>query len=309
MFDLKKITALSWNKESSINVLPFDSQIYIFKGFVLNRGIDEAMFRLIFDEINLETGSCHGNIMIGGTTVRLDGKFYLDKNNQYVVTSVDTNNIDTNGMSNQYKEVLEGSAATVIPKTCNDDNTVIANSDDCYETTGKFEKAEDKPASTMPDSQNSDDKKDDNPLNDVIVYKDTHTHDINLMLMNNYDNIKNVNEKHFIVHTKEQFYNEEKVDFPYIYTENDKYKVLISEDKTIGCESSLGAKLLVALHNDKDACRIIGTYLDTIYVNNIYEDLKNEAEKKDVNIYKPLKALKHIGFNFMNEAGTMRTAM
>lgn len=69
MFDLKKITALSWNKESSINVLPFDSQIYIFKGFLLNRGIDEAMFRLIFDEINLETGSCHGNIMIGGTTV------------------------------------------------------------------------------------------------------------------------------------------------------------------------------------------------------------------------------------------------
>lgn len=127
--------------------------------------------------------------------------------------------------------------------------------------------------------------------------------------MNNYDNIKNVNEKHFIVHTKEQFYNEEKMDFPYIYTENDKYKVLISEDKTIGCESSLGAKLLVALHNDKDACRIIGTYLDTIYVNNIYEDLKNEAEKKDADIYKPLKALKHIGFNFMNEAGTMRTAM
>ena len=80
MFDLKKITALSWNKESSINVLPFDSQIYIFKGFVLNRGIDEAMFRLIFDEINLEAGSCHGNIMIGGTTVRLDGKFYLDIN-------------------------------------------------------------------------------------------------------------------------------------------------------------------------------------------------------------------------------------
>ena len=57
MFDLKKITSLSWNKESSINVLPFESQIYIFKGFLLNRGIDEAMFRLIFDEINLETSS------------------------------------------------------------------------------------------------------------------------------------------------------------------------------------------------------------------------------------------------------------
>ena len=306
MFDLKKITALSWNMESSINTLSVESQIYIFKGYLLNRGMDEAMFHLIFDDVDLEAGCCHGCIMIGGTTVHLDGKFYLAKNNQYVVTSVDAKYTHTNVVSNDYKEMLDDSTATMNSNVCNDDSTMMENkdSDAIHTVTEKSEKAEDESTSNaqgaMQDSRQQE---------DVIIYKDVHTHDINLMLMNNYDNIKNVNEKHFIVHTKEQFYNEEKVEFPYIYTENDKYKVLISEDKTIGCESSLGAKLLVALHNDKDACRIIGTYLDTIYVNNIYEDLKNEAEKKDADIYKPLKVLKHIGFNFLNEAGTMRTTM
>ena len=125
--------------------------------------------------------------------------------------------------------------------------------------------------------------------------------------MNNLDAIEKVPDKNYEIHAKEDFYKDTERKYPYIYRENNNYKILINEGMTLGCRSEIGAKLLVALYNDKEAKRFIDSDLDNGYVDGIYQDLNNAFKVKDVNVDKSLRALHHMKLDLENTTSTMRT--
>lgn len=141
----------------------------------------------------------------------------------------------------------------------------------------------------------------------TVTYKDSRTQDLVLLLMNNLDVIKKVPDKNYEIHAKEDFYKDTERKYPYIYRENNNYKILINEGMTLGCRSEIGAKLLVALYNDKEAKRFIDSDLDNGYVDGIYQDLNNASKVKDANVDKSLQALQHMKLDLENTTSTMRT--
>ena len=306
MFKLKKMTVLSWDEESSIDTLPLDSQIFNFKGYFLGRAWNAEVFQALFDDADTSTGQCHGSLLIGGTVVQVRGRFRVSKTNLYFLDSIDITYSSENQSVTYCKNDNDGSAATLSVGGSNKDSDLKQL--DADESSDKKISSD---VSNEGDNINSS-AHENNGMpstlhHNTIVFKDTRTNDIRLMLLNNLDKILNVDKKHFLVHTKEEFMNDELRNFPYIYIENNKYKILISEDKTLGCCSELGAKLLVALHDDRTSCKLIESCLDTLYANGLYQDLKYASEINDISEDKSLLALQHIGFNYGNDASIMRT--
>lgn len=306
MFKLKRMSVLSWDEESLIDTLPLDSQIFNFKGYFVGRAWNAEVFQALFDDVDTSTGECQGSLMIGGTVVYVRGMFRMTKANRYFLDSVDVTYSSKFPHVMYCKNIDDGSTATLsVGENINDSD--LKQLDD-NEPSGQNVSCDASQAGENVCSSPVQEKNGmtSNSQHGTIVFKDTRTNDIRLMLLNNLDKILNVDQHHFLVHTKEEFKNDERRDFPYIYIENNKYKILINEDKTLGCCSELGAKLLVALHDDKTSCKLIEACLDTLYANGLYQDLKYASEMNDVNEDKALLALQHIGFNFGNDASIMR---
>ena len=299
MFGLKKMTVLCWDDESSISSLSLESQIFNFKDYFSSRIWNEDEFRSVFDEIDPSTGKCKGELLIGGAVIRVYGDFHVTKENRYYMESA---NVDC--LSNPVSLNKDGSTAT-----SSDDDTEIQNqnvehvsSNDSYSEYSNVN-SEDSNAHSEQENENMNEDSE----KDTLTYKDSRTQDVVLLLMNNLDAIKKVPDGNFEVHAKEDFYKDTEKKYPYIYRENNNYKILINESMTLGCRSELGAKLLVALYNDRDAKKFIDSDLDNGYVDGIYQDLNNAFKVKDVNVDKSLQALKHMKLDLENTTSTMRT--
>lgn len=300
MFSLKKMTVLCWDDESSIGSLPLESQIFNFKDYFSGRIWNETEFRSIFDEIDPSTGKCKGEVLIGGAVIRVYGDFHVTKENRYYM---ETANVEC--LSNPVSLNKDGSTAT----SSNDDETEAQNQD-VEQVSANDSSSE----SSNVDSEDSNaHSEQENPNADVdyskntVTYKDSRTQDVVLLLMNNLDFIKKVPDGNFEVHAKEDFYKDTEKKYPYIYRENNNYKILINESMTLGCRSELGAKLLVALYNDRDAKKFIDSDLDNGYVDGIYQDLINATKVKDANVDKSIQALQHMKLDLENTTSTMRT--
>lgn len=299
MFSLKKMTVLCWDDESSISSLSLESQIFNFKDYFSSRIWNEDEFRSVFDEIDPSTGKCKGELLIGGAVIRVYGDFHVTKENRYYMESA---NVDC--LSNPVSLNKDGSAAT-----SSDDDTEIQNqnvehvsSNDSYSEYSNVN-SEDSNAHSEQENENMNEDSE----KDTLTYKDSRTQDVVLLLMNNLDAIEKVPDKNYEIHAKEDFYKDTERKYPYIYRENNNYKILINEGMTLGCRSEIGAKLLVALYNDKEAKRFIDSDLDNGYVDGIYQDLNNAFKVKDVNVDKSLQALKHMKLDLENTTSTMRT--
>lgn len=299
MFNLKKMTVLCWDDESSISSLSLESQIFNFKDYFSSRIWNEDEFRSVFDEIDPSTGKCKGELLIGGAVIRVYGDFHVTKENRYYMESA---NVDC--LSNPVSLNKDGSTAT-----SSDDDTEIQNqnvehvsSNDSYSEYSNVN-SEDSNAHSEQENENMNEDSE----KDTLTYKDSRTQDVVLLLMNNLDAIEKVPDKNYEIHAKEDFYKDTERKYPYIYRENNNYKILINEGMTLGCRSEIGAKLLVALYNDKEAKRFIDSDLDNGYVDGIYQDLNNAFKVKDVNVDKSLQALKHMKLDLENTTSTMRT--
>ena len=299
MFSLKKMTVFCWDDESSISSLSLESQIFNFKDYFSSRIWNEDEFRSVFDEIDPSTGKCKGELLIGGAVIRVYGDFHVTKENRYYMESA---NVDC--LSNPVSLNKDGSTAT-----SSDDDTEIQNqnvehvsSNDSYSEYSNVN-SEDSNAHSEQENENMNEDSE----KDTLTYKDSRTQDVVLLLMNNLDAIEKVPDKNYEIHAKEDFYKDTERKYPYIYRENNNYKILINEGMTLGCRSEIGAKLLVALYNDKEAKRFIDSDLDNGYVDGIYQDLNNAFKVKDVNVDKSLQALKHMKLDLENTTSTMRT--
>ena len=299
MFSLKKMTVLCWDDESSISSLSLESQIFNFKDYFSSRIWNEDEFRSVFDEIDPSTGKCKGELLIGGAVIRVYGDFHVTKENRYYMESA---NVEC--LSNPVSLNKDGSTAT----SSNDDTEVqnqnvehVSSNDSSSGNSN--DNSED--SNTHSEQENTDTDVD--CSKNTVTYKDSRTQDLVLLLMNNLDVIKKVPDKNYEIHAKEDFYKDTERKYPYIYRENNNYKILINEGMTLGCRSEIGAKLLVALYNDRDAKKFIDSDLDNGYVDGIYQDLNNASKVKDANVDKSLQALKHMKLDLENTTSTMRT--
>lgn len=299
MFSLKKMTVLCWDDESSIGSLPLESQIFNFKDYFSSRIWNESEFRSVFDEIDPSTGKCKGELLIGGAIIHIYGDFQVTKENRYYMESANVEYLSNPMPLNQ-----DGSTAT----SSNDDTEVqnqnvehVSSNDSSSEYSNVNSEDSNAHSEQENGNMNEDSEK------DTLTYEDSRTQDVVLLLMNNLDVIKKVPDKNYEIHAKEDFYKDTERKYPYIYRENNNYKILINEGMTLGCRSEIGAKLLVALYNDKEAKRFIDSDLDNGYVDGIYQDLNNAFKVKDVNVDKSLQALKHMKLDLENTTSTMRT--
>ena len=204
-----------------------------------------------------------------------------------------------------------------IQNTMEDGSTATSSNDDTEVQNQNVEHASSNDSSSEYSNDNSEDSnahsEQENGNTDVdcskntVTYEDSRTQDVVLLLMNNLDVIKKVPDKNYEIHAKEDFYKDTEKKYPYIYRENNNYKILINEGMTLGCRSEIGAKLLVALYNDKEAKRFIDSDLDNGYVDGIYQDLNNASKVKDANVDKSLQALHHMKLDLENTTSTMRT--
>lgn len=299
MFSLKKMTVLCWDDESSISSLSLESQIFNFKDYFSSRIWNEDEFRSVFDEIDPSTGKCQGELLIGGAVIRVYGDFHVTKENRYYMESA---NVEC--LSNPVPLNKDGSTAT-----SSNDDTEVQNQNGEYvssnDSSSEYSNANSEDSNTHSEQENTDTDVD--CSKNTVTYKDPRTQDLVLLLMNNLDVIKKVPDGNFEVHAKEDFYKDTEKKYPYIYRENNNYKILINESMTLGCRSELGAKLLVALYNDRDAKKFIDSDLDNGYVDGIYQDLNNASEVKDANVDKSLQALHHMKLDLENTTSTMRT--
>lgn len=299
MFSLKKMTVLCWDDESSISSLSLESQIFNFKDYFSSRIWNEDEFRSVFDEIDPSTGKCQGLLLIGGAVIRVYGDFHVTKENRYYMESA---NVEC--LSNPVPLNKDGSTAT-----SSNDDTEVQNQNGEHvssnDSSSEYSNANSEDSNTHSEQENTDTDVD--CSKNTVTYKDPRTQDLVLLLMNNLDVIKKVPDGNFEVHAKEDFYKDTEKKYPYIYRENNNYKILINESMTLGCRSELGAKLLVALYNDRDAKKFIDSDLDNGYVDGIYQDLNNASEVKDANVDKSLQALHHMKLDLENTTSTMRT--
>lgn len=299
MFSLKKMTVLCWDDESSISSLSLESQIFNFKDYFSSRIWNEDEFRSVFDEIDPSTGKCQGELLIGGAVIRVYGDFHVTKENRYYMESA---NVEC--LSNPVPLNKDGSTAT-----SSNDDTEVQNQNGEHvssnDSSSEYSNANSEDSNTHSEQENTDTDVD--CSKNTVTYKDPRTQDLVLLLMNNLDVIKKVPDKNYEIHAKEDFYKDTEKKYPYIYRENNNYKILINESMTLGCRSELGAKLLVALYNDRDAKKFIDSDLDNGYVDGIYQDLNNASEVKDANVDKSLQALHHMKLDLENTTSTMRT--
>lgn len=299
MFSLKKMTVLCWDDESSISSLSLESQIFNFKDYFSSRIWNEDEFRSVFDEIDPSTGKCQGELLIGGAVIRVYGDFHVTKENRYYMESA---NVEC--LSNPVPLNKDGSTAT-----SSNDDTEVQNQNGEHvssnDSSSEYSNANSEDSNTHSEQENTDTDVD--CSKNTVTYKDPRTQDLVLLLMNNLDVIKKVPDGNFEVHAKEDFYKDTEKKYPYIYRENNNYKILINESMALGCRSELGAKLLVALYNDRDAKKFIDSDLDNGYVDGIYQDLNNASEVKDANVDKSLQALHHMKLDLENTTSTMRT--
>lgn len=299
MFSLKKMTVLCWDDESSISSLSLESQIFNFKDYFSSRIWNEDEFRSVFDEIDPSTGKCQGELLIGGAVIRVYGDFHVTKENRYYMESA---NVEC--LSNPVPLNKDGSTAT----SSNDDTEVQNQNGErvsSNDSSSEYSNANSEDSNTHSEQENTDTDVD--CSKNTVTYKDSRTQDLVLLLMNNLDVIKKVPDKNYEIHAKEDFYKDTERKYPYIYRENNNYKILINEGMTLGCRSEIGAKLLVALYNDKEAKRFIDSDLDNGYVDGIYQDLNNASKVKDANVDKSLQALHHMKLDLENTTSTMRT--
>lgn len=299
MFSLKKMTVLCWDDESSISSLSLESQIFNFKDYFSSRIWNEDEFRSVFDEIDPSTGKCQGELLIGGAVIRVYGDFHVTKENRYYMESA---NVEC--LSNPVPLNKDGSTAT-----SSNDDTEVQNQNGEHvssnDSSSEYSNANSEDSNTHSEQENTDTDVD--CSKNTVTYKDSRTQDVVLLLMNNLDVIKKVPDKNYEIHAKEDFYKDTEKKYPYIYRENNNYKILINESMTLGCRSELGAKLLVALYNDRDAKKFIDSDLDNGYVDGIYQDLNNASKVKDVNVDKSLQALQYMKLDLENTTSTMRT--
>lgn len=299
MFSLKKMTVLCWDDESSISSLSLESQIFNFKDYFSSRIWNEDEFRNVFDEIDPSTGECQGELLIGGAVIRVYGDFHVTKENRYYMESA---NVEC--LSNPVSLNKDGSTAT-----SSNDDTEVQNQNvehvSSNDSSSEYSNVNSEDSNTHSEQENTDTDVD--CSKNTVTYKDSRTQDLVLLLMNNLDVIKKVPDKNYEIHAKEDFYKDTERKYPYIYRENNNYKILINEGMTLGCRSEIGAKLLVALYNDKEAKRFIDSDLDNGYVDGIYQDLNNASKVKDANVDKSLQALQHMKLDLENTTSTMRT--
>lgn len=299
MFSLKKMTVLCWDDESSISSLSLESQIFNFKDYFSSRIWNEDEFRSVFDEIDPSTGKCQGELLIGGAVIRVYGDFHVTKENRYYMESA---NVEC--LSNPVPLNKDGSTAT-----SSNDDTEVQNQNvehvSSNDSSSEYSNDNSEDSNTHSEQENTDTDVD--CSKNTVTYEDSRTQDVVLLLMNNLDVIKKVPDGNFEVHAKEDFYKDTEKKYPYIYRENNNYKILINEGMTLGCRSEIGAKLLVALYNDKEAKRFIDSDLDNGYVDGIYQDLNNASKVKDANVDKSLQALQHMKLDLENTTSTMRT--
>ncbi len=299
MFSLKKMTVLCWDDESSISSLSLESQIFNFKDYFSSRIWNEDEFRSVFDEIDPSTGKCQGELLIGGAVIRVYGDFHVTKENRYYMASA---NVEC--LSNPVPLNKDGSTAT-----SSNDDTEVQNQNGEHvssnDSSSEYSNANSEDSNTHSEQENTDTDVD--CSKNTVTYEDSRTQDVVLLLMNNLDVIKKVPDKNYEIHAKEDFYKDTEKKYPYIFRENNNYKILINEGMTLGCRSELGAKLLVALYNDRDAKKFIDSDLDNGYVDGIYQDLNNASKVKDANVDKSLQALHHMKLDLENTTSTMRT--
>ena len=299
MFRLKKMTVLCWDDESSISSLSLESQIFNFKDYFSSRIWNEDEFRSVFDEIDPSTGKCQGELLIGGAVIRVYGDFHVTKENRYYMESA---NVEC--LSNPVPLNKDGSTAT-----SSNDDTEVQNQNEEHvssnDSSSEYSNANSEDSNTHSEQENTDTDVD--CSKNTVTYEDSRTQDVVLLLMNNLDVIKKVPDKNYEIHAKEDFYKDTEKKYPYIFRENNNYKILINEGMTLGCRSELGAKLLVALYNDRDAKKFIDSDLDNGYVDGIYQDLNNASKVKDANVDKSLQALHHMKLDLENTTSTMRT--
>lgn len=299
MFSLKKMTVLCWDDESSISSLSLESQIFNFKDYFSSRIWNEDEFRSVFDEIDPSTGKCQGELLIGGAVIRVYGDFHVTKENRYYMESA---NVEC--LSNPVPLNKDGSTAT-----SSNDDTEVQNQNGEHvssnDSSSEYSNANSEDSNTHSEQENTDTDVD--CSKNTVTYEDSRTQDVVLLLMNNLDVIKKVPDKNYEIHAKEDFYKDTEKKYPYIFRENNNYKILINEGMTLGCRSELGAKLLVALYNDRDAKKFIDSDLDNGYVDGIYQDLNNASKVKDANVDKSLQALHHMKLDLDNTTSTMRT--
>ena len=299
MFSLKKMTVLCWDDESSISSLSLESQIFNFKDYFSSRIWNEDEFRSVFDEIDPSTGKCQGELLIGGAVIRVYGDFHVTKENRYYMESA---NVEC--LSNPVPLNKDGSTAT-----SSNDDTEVQNQNGEHvssnDSSSEYSNANSEDSNTHSEQENTDTDVD--CSKNTVTYEDSRTQDVVLLLMNNLDVIKKVPDKNYEIHAKEDFYKDTEKKYPYIFRENNNYKILINEGMTLGCRSELGAKLLVALYNDRDAKKFIDSDLDNGYVDGIYQDLNNTSKVKDANVDKSLQALHHMKLDLENTTSTMRT--
>lgn len=299
MFSLKKMTVLCWDDESSISSLSLESQIFNFKDYFSSRIWNEDEFRSVFDEIDPSTGKCQGELLIGGAVIRVYGDFHVTKENRYYMESA---NVEC--LSNPVPLNKDGSTAT-----SSNDDTEVQNQNEEHvssnDLSSEYSNANSEDSNTHSEQENTDTDVD--CSKNTVTYEDSRTQDVVLLLMNNLDVIKKVPDKNYEIHAKEDFYKDTEKKYPYIFRENNNYKILINEGMTLGCRSELGAKLLVALYNDRDAKKFIDSDLDNGYVDGIYQDLNNASKVKDANVDKSLQALHHMKLDLENTTSTMRT--
>lgn len=299
MFSLKKMTVLCWDDESSISSLSLESQIFNFKDYFSSRIWNEDEFRSVFDEIDPSTGECQGELLIGGAVIRVYGDFHVTKENRYYMESA---NVEC--LSNPVSLNKDGSTAT-----SSNDDTEVQNQNvehvSSNDSSSEYSNVNSEDSNTHSEQENTDTDVD--CSKNTVTYEDSRTQDVVLLLMNNLDVIEKVPDKNYEIHAKEDFYKDTERKYPYIYRENNNYKILINEGMTLGCRSEIGAKLLVALYNDKEAKRFIDSDLDNGYVDGIYQDLNNASKVKDANVDKSLQALKHMKLDLENTTSTMRT--
>lgn len=299
MFSLKKMTVLCWDDESSISSLSLESQIFNFKDYFSSCIWNEDEFRSVFDEIDPSTGKCQGELLIGGAVIRVYGDFHVTKENRYYMESA---NVEC--LSNPVPLNKDGSTAT-----SSNDDTEVQNQNGEHvssnDSSSEYSNANSEDSNTHSEQENTDTDVD--CSKNTVTYEDSRTQDVVLLLMNNLDVIKKVPDKNYEIHAKEDFYKDTEKKYPYIFRENNNYKILINEGMTLGCRSELGAKLLVALYNDRDAKKFIDSDLDNGYVDGIYQDLNNASKVKDANVDKSLQALHHMKLDLENTTSTMRT--
>lgn len=299
MFSLKKMTVLCWDDESSISSLSLESQIFNFKDYFSSRIWNEGEFRSVFDEIDPSTGKCQGELLIGGAVIRVYGDFHVTKENRYYMESA---NVEC--LSNPVPLNKDGSTAT-----SSNDDTEVQNQNGEHvssnDSSSEYSNANSEDSNTHSEQENTDTDVD--CSKNTVTYEDSRTQDVVLLLMNNLDVIKKVPDKNYEIHAKEDFYKDTEKKYPYIFRENNNYKILINEGMTLGCRSELGAKLLVALYNDRDAKKFIDSDLDNGYVDGIYQDLNNASKVKDANVDKSLQALHHMKLDLENTTSTMHT--